>query len=184
MQGEAQRCRQQGMDDYLSKPLRLNELGPMLSKWLPLSSVAAEHLDATSAGEVASIPVTQVGGNARASMVPPRLAIWDDTVLIRMVGDHPAMQRRLLEKFLPSAHAQVTRIVEAAALADTVTVGNVAHAFKSAARTVGTLQLGEVCEALEAAGKAGDASICSTLATGLAAELSLAEAQINQYLKT
>ena len=35
MQGEAQRCRDAGMDDYLCKPLRLDELGPMLSKWLP-----------------------------------------------------------------------------------------------------------------------------------------------------
>jgi CheY-like chemotaxis protein len=35
MQGEDQRCRDAGMDDYLCKPLRLDELGPMLSKWLP-----------------------------------------------------------------------------------------------------------------------------------------------------
>ena len=36
MQGEAQRCRDQGMDGYLSKPLRMAELAPMLAKWLPL----------------------------------------------------------------------------------------------------------------------------------------------------
>ena len=36
MQGEAQRCRAHGMDDYLSKPLRMAELAPMLQKWLPL----------------------------------------------------------------------------------------------------------------------------------------------------
>jgi CheY-like chemotaxis protein len=35
MQGEAQRCLERGMDDYLSKPLRLTELGQMLAKWLP-----------------------------------------------------------------------------------------------------------------------------------------------------
>jgi len=38
MQGEAKRCLDCGMDDYLSKPLRMNELGPMLAKWLPLVS--------------------------------------------------------------------------------------------------------------------------------------------------
>ncbi len=36
MQGEAQRCLEAGMDDYLSKPLRLHELAPMLEKWLPI----------------------------------------------------------------------------------------------------------------------------------------------------
>jgi signal transduction histidine kinase/FixJ family two-component response regulator len=35
MQGEAQRCRERGMDGYLSKPLRMTELAPMLEKWLP-----------------------------------------------------------------------------------------------------------------------------------------------------
>ena len=30
-----QRCRDAGMDDYLCKPLRPDELGLMLSKWLP-----------------------------------------------------------------------------------------------------------------------------------------------------
>ncbi len=42
MQGEAQRCRQAGMDDYLSKPLRLKELASMLKKWLPLPDEAQD----------------------------------------------------------------------------------------------------------------------------------------------
>jgi PAS domain S-box-containing protein len=35
MLGEAQRCLESGMDDFLSKPLRLHELRAMLDKWLP-----------------------------------------------------------------------------------------------------------------------------------------------------
>jgi len=35
MQGDAQRCLEAGMDDYLRKPLGLQELGDMLAKWLP-----------------------------------------------------------------------------------------------------------------------------------------------------
>jgi CheY-like chemotaxis protein len=35
MQGEAERCRERGMDDYLSKPLRMNVLREVLGKWLP-----------------------------------------------------------------------------------------------------------------------------------------------------
>ena len=38
MQGEAQRCRDQGMDDYLSKPLRMTELAAVLNKWLPVAA--------------------------------------------------------------------------------------------------------------------------------------------------
>ena len=38
MQGEAQRCRDHGMDDYLSKPLRMSELDTMLRKWLQVAA--------------------------------------------------------------------------------------------------------------------------------------------------
>jgi two-component system sensor histidine kinase EvgS len=36
MEGEAQRCLDHGMDDYLSKPLRMTELQQTLARWLPL----------------------------------------------------------------------------------------------------------------------------------------------------
>ncbi len=37
MQGYAERCLENGMDDYLSKPITLDKLGAMLTKWLPLT---------------------------------------------------------------------------------------------------------------------------------------------------
>jgi PAS domain S-box-containing protein len=166
MQGEAQRCRERGMDDYLSKPLRLNELGPMLAKWLPLPAVDAD---------------------AAPDAVPPaptfENTIWDAKVLTSMVGDNPAMHRRLLEKFLLSTTEQVARIV-AAATEDTASAGNVAHALKSAARTVGALQLGELCAALETAGKAGDATLCSALIKELPATFTVASQSINKHLES
>jgi signal transduction histidine kinase/CheY-like chemotaxis protein len=169
MQGEAMRCRERGMDDYLSKPLRLNELGPMLARWLPLPA-----------------EVTEIVPDAAHDVVPPTptflSSIWDATVLTRMVGDNPAMHRRLLEKFLLSTKEQVARIIAAAASEEPATVGNVAHALKSAARTVGTLQLGELCETLERAGKAGDATLCSALSKELPATFAAAAAQIEMAL--
>jgi CheY-like chemotaxis protein len=165
MQGEAMRCRERGMDDYLSKPLRLNELGPMLARWLPLPTA---DTDAASAA------------------VPPAptsvSSIWDATVLTSMVGDNPVMHRRLLEKFLLSTKEQVARIIAAAASEESATVGNVAHALKSAARTVGALQLGELCEALETAGKSGDATLCSALSKELPATFTAAAGQIEKAL--
>jgi PAS domain S-box-containing protein len=150
MQGEAMRCLEHGMDDYLSKPLRLNELAAMLTKWLPLRAVAED-----------------VAPDAVSPEPTSTFCIWDETVLPKMVGDNPAMQRRLLEKFCLSSKEQVGRIAAAAVSQDTATTGNVAHALKSAACTVGAMQLGELCKALEAAGKAGDVAQCRVLAKAL-----------------
>jgi PAS domain S-box-containing protein len=169
MQGEAMRCRERGMDDYLSKPLRLNELGPMLAKWLPLPTA-----------------VTDAAPEVAPDAAPPSPAsvssLWDATVLPRMVGDNPAMHRRLLEKFLLTTNEQVTRIVAAAAIEDTATAGNIAHALKSAARTVGALQLGDLCMELETAGKAGDVILCSALIKQLPATFAGAAAAIQCHL--
>jgi CheY-like chemotaxis protein len=147
MQGEAQRCRDAGMDDYLSKPLRMSELAPLLAKWLPLST-----------------------------------PIWSATSLQDLVGDNPALHKRLLEKFLRSAQQQVTELLAACAVNDAPTVQAVAHPLKSAARTVGALALGELCQALETAGRAGDTAACTQLAVDLAPALHAVSVEINGHL--
>jgi HPt (histidine-containing phosphotransfer) domain-containing protein len=100
------------------------------------------------------------------------------------VGDNPAMQRRLLEKFLVNAQTQVTDIGRAAEADEWATVSSLAHTLKSAARSVGALRLGELGEALETAGQAGDAVHGSTLAQGLPQTLVAAQRRINAHLAT
>jgi CheY-like chemotaxis protein/HPt (histidine-containing phosphotransfer) domain-containing protein len=180
MQGEAMRCLERGMDDYLSKPLRLNELERMLAKWLFLPAAVMES--PTEAAPDAVQPLLPVF----AVMTVPILenSIWDATVLTSMVGDNPAMHRRLLEKFLLSAKEQVTRIIAAEVIEDTATASNVAHALKSAARTVGALKLGELCEALETAGKSGDAALCCALTKELLEIFTLASQSIHKHLES
>ena len=177
MQGEAMHCLERGMDDYLSKPLRLNELEPMLAKWLPLPAAVT---DAPLEAAPDDVP-PPVPDFAEPTSV---LSIWDATVLPTMVGNNPAMHRRLLDKFLLSTKEQVVRIVAAEAIEDTATAGNVAHALKSAARTVGALQLGELCEALETAGKAGDATLCCALIKELPEAFTLASQRIHKHLES
>jgi PAS domain S-box-containing protein len=176
MQGEAERCFAQGMDDYLAKPLRLNELGQMLGRWLPAPAVEGM----ASADGVMPAAASPRGGEGES--MPIHCAIWDATVLTRMVGDNPAMHCRLLKKFLVNAGEQVRRIVAASATGDAVTVGDAAHPLKSSARTVGALQLGELGELLEAAAKAGEAAGYGALAKTLPAAYSLAAAQISKHL--
>jgi CheY-like chemotaxis protein len=44
MQGEAMRCLERGMDDYLCKPMRIDALAAMLTKWLaPMQTARADR---------------------------------------------------------------------------------------------------------------------------------------------
>ncbi len=166
MQGEARRCVERGMDDYLAKPLRLKELRAMLAKWLPLDG----RMDIDGRHE---------SGSETAS---PVSAIWDACALTHMVGDNPTLHRRLLEKFLVVSQQQVVTIGMAAASSDIGAIADVAHTLKSTARTMGAMVLGELCESLEDAGRADDAPSCNRLAHELERACTAACAAIRKHL--
>jgi CheY-like chemotaxis protein len=159
MQGESERCRARGMDDYLSKPLRMTELALILGKWMPE-------------------PIT-MHPESLIDSTPP---IWNPDTLTELVGDNPAMHKRLLAKFLLNAEKQVAEMGAAAATSDTASLAGVAHPLKSAARSVGAMRLAELCQSLETAARAGDAQACSALTAVLDATFVATVAAINGHL--
>ena len=164
MQGEAERCRERGMDDYLSKPLRMKELAPMLTKWLPQ----------------AKTPHAQVGIEVIAAQA--ELPVWNATTLAELVGDSPGIHRRLLGKFLINAREQVAGIELAAATNDLKAIVDIAHPLKSAARSVGALWLGELCQEIETSAHDGDGVTCYARVDGLALAFANAQTQIENHL--
>jgi HPt (histidine-containing phosphotransfer) domain-containing protein len=91
------------------------------------------------------------------------------------------MHQRLLGKFLLNAQEQVTAMAVATAADDATGAAGIAHTLKSAARSVGALALGELCQAIETAGSSGDAQACGTLAAQLPLAFSEAEQAIHQH---
>ncbi|MBF0185025.1 MAG: PAS domain S-box protein [Magnetococcales bacterium] len=182
LQGEAERCIASGMDDYLSKPLRMHELGAMLNKWLPMSAAAHHPTDPAPAilfpdTATKPTPITE-------SATDGELAIWDADTIRRMVGDNPQLQQRLLHKFLQSAPQQLAAIEEALAQEQAEKAGQVAHAFKSAARMVGALRLGEQLQSLERAGKNSDLAQCNQEQPLLQKQLQESSEAIQHFLRS
>ncbi|MBI4937638.1 MAG: PAS domain S-box protein [Nitrosomonadales bacterium] len=155
LKSEAQRCREAGMDDYLAKPAPLENLRAMLAKWLPPSA------------EAATPPA-------------PAFATLDVGVLAALVGDDPVVIHDFLLDFRRSAPQLPAEIAAACAAGDTERVNALAHKLKSSARSVGALALGEICAALERAGKAGDTSGIAMLQDRLAAEMRAVECELEK----
>ncbi len=176
MQGEAEFCLKQGMDDYLSKPLRLDQLGSLLAKWLPLPGGASPRVSRDPqpwAGKA-----ERRASNRRASAAPVTAKVWDAAALGRIVGDNPAMHRRFLDKFLISAEQQVANIHAAVTTGEAKVITGTAHKLKSSARTVGAMLLGDLCQQLEYAAGAGDQQQLARLAGELEEAYSDAAEQI------
>jgi PAS domain S-box-containing protein len=165
MKGEAQRCLQVGMDDYLSKPLRLKELATMLNKWLPAASPAEQN--------------AQVVEGQAQPLASKDLPIWNLSALNELVGNNPATHRRLLERFLQSASQRVPAVDAAVAAGNYKEAASLAHSLKSAARSVGAMALGEQCQQIE---KTDDAQACITLSQGLVPAFELVQRAIRQHL--
>lgn len=146
LQGIYDRCMAQGMDSYLVKPLRLQELKSMLEKWLPVSHNYTVT-EVVPPGVKDALPDKLSDANIEQSLFP----VWDANTLSRLMGDKPQVHRRLLQTFLQRAEEQVNEIMSAANVGDTTKISSITHALKSSARTVGAMRLGECCQALEEA---------------------------------
>jgi PAS domain S-box-containing protein len=168
MLGEAQHCLKVGMDDYLSKPLRLQELASMLQKWLPIADIHEQG--------------ALIVERQPAQAVVSQLAVWSPTTLRELVGDNSAMNQRLLEKFLANAEKQVAAIATAIAASSFREVATLAHTLKSGARSAGALALGELCQQLETTGNGDDALACMALTQELPAAFAIVQLAISEHL--
>ncbi|MDP9008968.1 MAG: ATP-binding protein [Pseudomonadota bacterium] len=154
LRGESERCLAVGMDDYLSKPAPLAALAAVLAKWLP-----AAH--STETLRVLSSAPVQV------------------SVLEALVGTDPQLIREFLQAFGVSAGQLAVELAEACGTQRAQDAAAIAHKLKSSSRSVGALELAELCAAIEVAGTAGDLTKLTELAANFEREM----AAVDGYLR-
>ncbi len=136
------RCRDAGMDDFLTKPLALETLRTALSRWLPAAAPAPERSPALTGDTLSQIE--QIERSGRSGLLSRVAALFAD-----------------------SSALQVEKIVAAAADQDLPTVSAQCHSLKSAAGHVGANQLAQLAIELERASNLHDVDRVSMLANGL-----------------
>lgn len=188
LKGEAEHCRAVGMDDYLSKPVQLSHLKAVLQKWLP-SPASTELLELAPPSATAPAPsatVTPVAPatpkesattGARALSAVAAKPV-DVSILEQLVGNDPAVISEFLQDFRVSARKTADELRAACQAGDAKTAGSIAHKLKSSARSVGALQLGELCAQMEQAGKAGDMTRLNELLPSFESE----SAAVDKYI--
>ncbi len=140
-------CLQAGMDDFLAKPVRLEDLSAMIAKWVPHST--------NTGSSTATTADTQPQGGGAA----PGSPALDATILqhLQALGgpEDPDFFLTLVQQFLEDLPRHDAGIQQAIAQQDAEALTKAAHACKGACRAIGALPLAEVCYALEQLGRQG-----------------------------
>ncbi|HEV7750643.1 MAG TPA: response regulator [Baekduia sp.] len=138
MAGDRERCLAAGMDDYLAKPLRPDEIDAVLARWLP---EVERHAEERGGG-------TAVG---RAAVVAPASAPPLDEKRFADLGrDFPLdVVREVVHSFIDSTPPIIERIVLAAEGVDHLEVSQGAHRLKGGCLAVGAGLLNDVANELE-----------------------------------
>jgi PAS domain S-box-containing protein len=169
MQEEREACLAAGMDDYLSKPIRLEEVAAALSRCRPhLAPPAPAPARESGVGAQAPSPAQPEpqGQPLPAGVLhPPALERLLDTI-----GDDPDLLRALIDTFL----GDVPRLIDGArrglqqGQADEVR--RAAHTLKSNGATFGATSLSELSRELEALARSGALEGAADLTARIEAE--------------
>ncbi len=163
LKGEAEKCHALGMDDYLSKPVQLEQLKLMLEKWLPGSKQTGKQKESLQQSPVTSAK-----------------AVVEIDVLKSLVGDDQAVINEFLQDFLGSTRKIAEQLRNAVVNNQIDEAKFAAHKLKSSARSVGALSLGEWCAQMEAAAKQGEVEKLAVLLPDFEQEL----VQVERYIKS
>jgi two-component system, sensor histidine kinase and response regulator len=164
MQGDRDRCLAAGMDDYVSKPVRLEEFRAVLVRCL---GAKAEMATDSPPGPGASAPFESAESDP-----------FDRAMLESLPA---ALRGNLLVLFFEEAAMRFDRVTAAIVAADAVALQASAHIFKGDAATVGAHEVAALCRALELRGQQGELTDCEPLAAELEAALARAQAAMPQF---
>ena len=153
MAGDRERCLEAGMDGYLTKPVRPDELTAAVSQWLP--KVEADPDGSPNLADIAS----DVSGLAPVAREPISLMLLDRTQLdeLRALGGPASggFMAELIGVFLTEGASELEQIRASVASRDPATTFSGAHRLKGSAMNLGCHALAAAAEALETLGRAG-----------------------------
>jgi len=152
LSGDRDRCLQAGMNDYLTKPIRAEEVGAALKRW-----IGAQPVTATRAAPA----VPEVIAGCILAPEPPAPSASNPTIfdragfMDRIMGDED-LAKSVIESFLEDMPLQLRELEAAVRAGDAGLAGRLAHRMKGASSVVGGLALQEVALCMERAGGEGD----------------------------
>ncbi len=152
VKGERDKCLAAGMDDFLTKPFRREDLVPLLDKWL---DTALE----SGSGRV-GIPEELIGGGTAEADANADSSIFDFSAAVERFGGNESVVRSVVSRFLGKCGEMICELEGYLQAGDFEALQREAHGLKGGARTLEAIRLGDAAALLEAAAKMEDVTRC------------------------
>jgi PAS domain S-box-containing protein len=139
-QEDREQCLKIGMDDYISKPIRAEDIVKVLQQFADRHQATSEPAISMSAPEAENNP-------------NPNPQVLDESIfqdLKKMMGnDSDRLFNELIEIYLEDTPGNIKSIQNAVTSGDRVKLNKAAHALRSSSVSIGALNLGNICDTLE-----------------------------------
>ena len=191
MQGDRQRCLDAGMDDYISKPIRLEALVQALKETayrgtcsVIIERAITETLSLTAAIATSETSETQAS-NATPTIALPSEPAIDETVIAEMAqffAGNFADLGGILTCYLEDAPTYLQAIQQGLISQNAAMVHCAAHTLKSSSASLGAMRVAALCDQLEDLGRSGDVALAAPLGDQLELAYAAAAAFLNQTI--
>jgi HPt (histidine-containing phosphotransfer) domain-containing protein len=169
MRGAREECLAAGMDDYVSKPVRDDDLLAVLRRVADATAQAAAEDTATRHRQDTN------------ELAPPGDAAFDPATVLERVGGNRDVLRQLIGVFYQDCNTQMAVLRDAIHDGDADGVRDAAHTVKGMVAFFGQTGAADAARRLEAIGTRGEVEGASPLCAELARELAKIEAGLAEF---
>jgi PAS domain S-box-containing protein len=158
MQGEREKCIAAGMDDYLSKPVRQDQLASIIEHWMPLDDDGPAAVEPEVRGDPGIIyRAAEISGgiafNKRAiDTAEPDVRRRLDELRAEVGADVLAS---LVEMFLADSVGRIDQLERVIRERDAKAIHDAAHALKGGCLNLGASRMASYCGQIEDRGEIG-----------------------------
>ena len=177
MQGDRDKCLAAGMDDYLAKPVRLEDVRRIVERW----GATAARTDASPA-PAASSPTQTATPPQPLPTSPPEEPLVDMERLLEFTDGTRESLKELTDLYLSQTEDQIAKLQAAVTAGAAAEVRRVAHSCAGASATCGMRRLVPLLRELERQGSQGNLTSAPQLGQQAAQEFTLIRAFIDSYL--